>query len=265
MNLNKHSRVRTVGLSCFLALAGFFGIAVFCPFNGGVEETHAADITKNGNISIDFVLQKVATGNISIDFLLAPLLSVSIDNLPANTSQTYNPTSATAAAVTQTAQFSVSSNSTAGYGVFVYGDSATLNGSNGHKINALSGTPTLSTMSAGTWGYNLKAGNNSLTGTETFNAMPTTKGTAAATGGVVTNQAYTLTFGAKVGYETYADTYTNNVKVQVVASGATTTNLSETNELRNAVIEQMEEDKQALEEAENSQSSEEASDEAVTE
>ena len=233
-------------------------MAVFCPFNGGAE-THAADITKSGNISIDFVLQKVATGNISIDFLLAPLLSVSIDNLPANTSQTYNPTSATAASVTKAAKFSVSSNSTAGYGIFVYGDSTTLNGSNGHKINAVSGTPTLSTMTAGTWGYNLKEGDYTTTAlptSETFKPMPTSKGTAAATGAVVTNQAYTLTFGAKVGYETYADTYTNNVKVQVVASGASTTSISETNELRNAIIEQKEADKQAAEAVENDETTE---------
>lgn len=244
MNLNKHSKVRAVGLSCFLALTAVLGVAVFCPFDGN-EGVYAAPIEKTGTFDIDFVLQAVKTGTIDIDFLLAPLLSVSVDNLPANVTESVTPT-ASGQTISKTTSFSVTSNSTAGYGVYVTGSSSDLNGTGSNKIVGTSATKTsLAGLDINTWGYNLTKGTSVTPATLSYKKLATAKGTADDTGAVVTNQQYQLTFGAKVGYGTAADTYTNTVNVNVVASGSSTTALSETYSLRNMVLDQMDAEKAA--------------------
>lgn len=251
MNLNKHSKVRAVGLSCFAALTGLLGMAVFCPFNS-YESTYAADITKTGTFDIDFVLQKVATGNINIDFLLAPLLSISLDGLSSPATVTATPSGAAVSAQTG---FTVTSNSTAGYGVWVHGNGSTnLVGtdSSSNTIPTLTAdAANLSSIPKGYWGFNLTEGTSATAANLKYSPLPTSKGSTAVLSktGTVTAQNYKLTFGANVGWDKAPDTYTKDVTVQVVASGAQTTAISETNELRNAVLDMQEEEKQLQEAA----------------
>lgn len=250
MNLNKHSKVRTVGLSCFSALALLMGLAVFCPFDQG-EETHAATISDSATFNIDFVLQKVQATTINIDFLLQPMLSIEVKDLQ---DVTVNSATPTGNAVYGQTGFAVASNSSTGYGIYVYSqDTTNLVGSDGNTdvIPTLATDAENGNIPVGFWGYNLSAlSAASNPETLTYSPIKASKDTTTPANGSITipdgdsegSDEYKLSFGAKVGWDQKADTYTNTVNVQVIANAADTAALSEYNDLRNEIIDQQEAD-----------------------
>ncbi len=262
MNLNKHSKVRAVGLSCFSALALLMGLAVFCPFDQG-EETHAATISKSATFNIDFVLQKVQATTINIDFLLQPMISIGVNGLQDVTVSNATPTGN---AVFGQTDFSVTSNSSNGYGIYIYSqDTTNLVGSNGNAdvIPTLTADAANGNIPAGFWGYNLSAAASAGSiETLTYSPIKGSKEAATPVNGTITipngssegSDNYKLSFGAKVGWDQKADTYTNTVKLQVIANATDATALSEYNDLRNEIIDQQEAD--AAEQAADAETSE---------
>lgn len=259
MNLNKHSKVRAVGLSSSFALLALLGLAVFCPDTS--EGANAAD-SSNATFELDFVLDRnntrsqvtqaisqdvelfsngisaQADGDITktatfvVDFLLAPKLSISLDNLPATVSQTVQPT-ASGQTVSQSASFTATTNSSSGLGVFVYGTNGTdLVGAAdaNNKIPTLTANASgLSAIPVNHWGYNVTAATSAPAATNlTYKPLSASKGNAEdSTSSATTNQSYYITFGAKVDYNKAPDTYSNTVKVHVVPNATSTTAANE--------------------------------------
>lgn len=233
MNLNKHSKVRTVGLSSSFALLALLGLAVFCPSNYDGKAS-AADETKTATFELDFILQKTSSATFAIDFLLAQQLSISMSDLPASTTATVQPTS-TGAQTSAYQDFTVSTNSTSGLGIFVYGQGGnTLVGTDSsNTIESITASSTLATMQNNTWGYNLSEGTPSASSL-TFSPVPAAKGNAAtSTNAATTNKSYRLTFGAKVDLNKAPDTYSRTVNVQVVPNSTQTTAINEAGEQAN--------------------------------
>ena len=250
--------------------AGVLGVALGCPFDGN-DGAYAADITKTGNISIDFVLQAIASGTINIDFLLAPQLEISIDkDNTATTTATVTPS--TSGAKTFAYQdFTVRSNSAKGYGIYVFGASTDLMGTGDHKIETLDDDKSWTDLTLNRWGYSLALNNNGNVSPEALTYSPlkaegdTTKKEQTATpdtsggyNGANNNDNWRLVYGANVGYATAADTYTNEVSIKVVANGEDTVALGNTNarEAVDAYYDQIEADK-ALEAAQREDAFEE--------
>lgn len=260
MNLNKHSKVRAVGLSSSFALLALLGLAVFCPDTS--EGANAAD-SSNATFELDFILDRnntqskvanaitsnpdvqlfsngisaQADGDITksatfvVDFLLAPKLSISLDNLAGTTSQSVNPT-ATGQTVSQSTSFTASTNSSSGLGVFVYGENGTdlVGAKSADTIPTLTSNASgLSSIPVNHWGYNVTAGTTAPAAASlTYKPLAASKGNAeTSTSASTTNQSYYITFGAKVDYNKAPDTYSNTVKVHVVPNATSTTAANE--------------------------------------
>lgn len=224
MNLNKHSKVRTVGLSSSFALLALLGLAVSCPSSYD-NAAHAAE-TSTATFELDFILQKTTSATFAIDFLLAQQLSISMSDLPAATTTSVQPTSS-GAQTSAYQDFSVSTNSTSGLGIYVYGDGDnTLVGTDvNNTIPSITANATLANMPANTWGYDLSQGTPAASSL-TFKPVPATKGAVAqTTSTTTTDQSYRLTFGANVDLNKAPDTYSRTVNVQVVPNSAQTTAL----------------------------------------
>lgn len=268
MNLNKHSKVRAVGLSSSFALLALLGLAVFCPATS--EGANAAD-SSSATFELDFVLDRNNTraqvtqalgqdvalfGNDGIsttaadditksatfvvDFLLAPKLSISLDNLPTTVAQSVQPT-ASGQTVSQATSFTASTNSSSGLGVFVYGTNGTdLVGTDAaNKIPTLTANASgLSAIPVNQWGYNVTAGTSAPAAANlTYKPLSATKGNAeTSTSASTTNQSYYITFGAKVDYNKAPDTYSNTVTVHVVPNATSTTAANEMGRVADPII-----------------------------
>ncbi len=239
MNLNKHSKVRTVGLSSSLALLALLGLAVFCP-SAYDSSANAADVTENKTFEIDFVLQKTASATFTIDFLLAQQLSISLSDNINTPSVTVQPVSSSAVTQTSQADFSVSTNSTKGLGVFVYADGDNnLKGTNSsNTIPSITADSTLTNMPANRWGYALEEGTPNAQNL-TYTPVQASKGNALkSTSGVTDNKAYRLAFGAKVDMNQAPDTYTKTMNIQVIPNGSQTTAIGEAGDMLRTMQEQ---------------------------
>lgn len=240
MNLNKHSKVRTVGLSSSLALLALLGLAVFCP-SAYDSSANAADVTENKTFEIDFILQKTASATFTIDFLLAQQLSISLSDNINTPSVTVQPVSSSAVTKTSQADFSVSTNSTAGLGVFVYADGdnnlkGTTNANN--KIPSITANSTLTNMPVNHWGYALAEGTPNAD-TLTYAPVQASKGNALkSTSGVTDNKAYRLAFGTKVNMNQAPDTYSKTMNIQVIPNGSQTTAIGEAGDMLRTMQEQ---------------------------
>lgn len=228
MNVNKHSKVRAVGLSSCLALVALLGLAVFCPAPDGAN----AAVSDNKTFTVNFNVLKLAkeerTADFYVNFLVSQKISIAMSGLDGATA-TVQPTT-DGKTISAYDDFAVSTNSPQGLSVYVYSPDSTtaLAGTqSGNSIPAMTGTAaSLSGLGKNTWGYNLSlaasAGNaeslqyKGLTASPVASA-PDYKTTADLSSAGATNLR--LTFGAKVDTATAADTYTKAVKVQAVASG----------------------------------------------
>ncbi len=232
MNVNKHSKVRAVGLSSCLALVALLGLAVFCPAPDGAN----AAVSDNKTFTVNFNVLKLAkeerTADFYVNFLVSQKISIAMDGLAGEIPATVQPTT-DGKTISNYDDFAVSTNSPQGLSVYVYSPDSTTalaGAQSGKSIPAMTGTATsLSGLEKDTWGYNLSlaanagnAENLSYKGLAVGSAelTPDYKTTADLSSAGATNLR--LTFGAKVSTQTTADTYTKAVKVQAVASGNAT-------------------------------------------
>lgn len=237
MNVNKHSKVRAVGLSSCLALVALLGLAVFCPAPDGAN----AAVSDNKTFTVNFNVLKLAkeerTADFYVNFLVSQKISIAMSGLDGATA-TVQPTT-DGKTIYAYDDFAVSTNSPQGLSVYVYSPDSTtaLAGTqSGHSIPTTTTTATLSALAKNTWGYNLSpaasAGNAESLQYKGLTASPVASApdyhtTADLSSAGATNLR--LTFGAKVDTATAADTYTKAVKVQAVASGNAVTLVNATN------------------------------------
>lgn len=230
MNVNKHSKVRAVGLSSCLALVALLGLAVFCPTPDGAN----AAVSDNKTFTVNFNVLKLAketkTADFYVNFLVSQKITIAMNELASEVAAEVQPTT-DGKTISNFDDFSVSTNSPEGLSVFVYSptDETNLVGTQaGNSIPTISGTKTsLAGLDPNTWGYNLSpvsgaadAESLSYKGLTKTPSAPDYKNTTSLAGSDPVKLR--LTFGAKVDTNTAADTYSKAVNVQAVASGNAT-------------------------------------------
>lgn len=233
MNVNTHSKVRAVGLSSCLALVALLGLAVFCPAPSGANAAMSDTQTFTVNFNVLKLAKETKTADFYVNFLVSQKISIAMNGLAGEIPATVQPT-VDGKTISAYDEFAVSTNSPEGLSVYVYSPNAATALTGTQSGNSIPTTTTiansLSALAKNTWGYNVSltssAGNaenlqyKGLTASPNA-AAPDYSDTTDRTGTGTANLR--LTFGAKVGVETAADTYTKAVKVQTVASAKATT------------------------------------------
>lgn len=234
MNVNKHSKVRAVGLSSCLALVALLGLAVFCPTPDGANAATSDSKSFTVNFNVLKLAKETRTADFYVNFLVSQKITIAMNGLGDAAPATVQPTT-DGKTISTFDDFSVSTNSPEGLSVYVYSpDSKTemTGATTGKTIPTTTTTAsTLSGLGKNTWGYNLslqsKAGNAENLPYKGLSASPDASHPDYSD---TTNRSSTsaaanlrLTFGAKVGVETAADTYSRAVKVHAVASSKATT------------------------------------------
>lgn len=234
MNVNKHSKVRAVGLSSCLALVALLGLAVFCPTPDGAN----AATTDSKSFTVNFNVLKLAkeerTADFYVNFLVSQKITIAMNGLAAEIPATVQPTT-DGKTISAYDDFSVSTNSPEGLSVYVYSpdsNTAMTGTQSGNKIPTTTTTAsTLSGLGKNTWGYNLSLQSNATNAANlAYKGLSASPNASSPDYSDTTNRSNTsaaanlrLTFGAKVGVETAADTYSRAVKVHAVASSKATT------------------------------------------
>lgn len=231
MNVNKHSKVRAVGLSSCLALVALLGLAVFCPSTDGANAATSDTKTFSVNFNVLKLAKETRTADFYVNFLVSQTISIDMNDLAGEIPATVQPT-IDGKTISAYSDFSVTTNSPQGLSVYVYspdGTTALTGTESGGSIPTTTATASsLSGLTANTWGYNLSPVANA-TNAEGLQykglaagLVPSSSDYSTGSTGSNTTANLRLTFGAKVDINTSADTYTKAVKVQAVASGNTT-------------------------------------------
>ncbi len=240
MNINKHSRVKTVGISSFLALLALLGVAVFCP--APTNEVQAATCSgsetcvSTSTFDIDFLVLSTDTKVFALDFLLAPKLSISLDDPNPGTIDVAAQPTASGNKISGATNFSVTTNATTGLGVYVYGNgnNALVGTNTGNTIPATSTVATsLAGLSNNTWGYNLSTADAAANADSlSYKGLTASKGNADYNTGASGTANLRLTLGAKIDMGTAPDTYSNTIQIQAVPNGTATAAMNEISRAR---------------------------------
>ena len=211
MRLKKKSKGSFVGLAGCFGVLGLLAVAMLCP-------------VQNSNVNAaDDVTQNVATDTtVFVKSVVAVSLqsAADVEVIPKSNLGTSS----------STAKMTVSTNNSSGYSVFMKTGDGTSNlkatdASNSAVIPAVSGEKTLANFGTTGWGYNLSTADP--TPSTTFKAVPGSETQITRSENANVRDTYNLTFGAAVGTDLPAGSYSNSVVLSVVANPLTITNLTQ--------------------------------------
>lgn len=229
MKLNTKTKYSCVGFASSAAALGLVAMAMVCP---GMDGAFAADpTTHTGDMTVGFnVLEpqegvELFTGNLNVSFTVNPYIEISQN--PQDVAVTVANPDFNGQTQSASTPFAVRTNSSTGFDVYVTATNKLLQSADATNTAAISpiaasGTA-LASFANNTWGYAVTTAGGAVS---SYKSINDTNKAYGQSGFSSTATNLSLNFGAKVDATLPVDTYSTQVTVSAVLSGAEVANIA---------------------------------------